>query len=168
MNLFAALRQRRQPATGFGEANTTQEADRHQTFILEPILTPSGLVDVGEDLSEVGDLDLDLALDAEDGFDPVDTDLPDGDDLADEEFDEIPFIENLAVDFQFESGYFTVGESGEVTIDYLFDGGGYEGELAIFSLEGMEGLEPGSEAFIQEAANRALSESELGYIVISD
>jgi hypothetical protein len=61
-----------------------------------------------------------------------------------------------------------VGESGEVTIDYLFDGGGYEGELAIFSLEGMEALEPGSEAFIQTAADRALSNSELGYIVISD
>jgi hypothetical protein len=61
-----------------------------------------------------------------------------------------------------------VGESGEVTIDYLFDGGEYQGELAIFSLEGMEGLVPGSEAFIQTAANRALSESELGYIVISD
>jgi hypothetical protein len=55
-----------------------------------------------------------------------------------------------------------VGESGEVTIDYLFDGGGYEGELAIFSLEGMELLEPGSEAFIQTAADRALSNSETG------
>jgi hypothetical protein len=61
-----------------------------------------------------------------------------------------------------------VGESGEVTIDYLFDGGEYQGELAIFSLEGMEGLEPSSEAFIQKAADRALSDSELGYIVISD
>jgi surface antigen len=84
------------------------------------------------------------------------------------DLEEIPFIENLEIDFQFESGYFTVGESGEVTIDYLFDGGEYQGELAIFSLEGMEDLDPGSEAFIQEAANRALSESELGYIVISD
>ena len=170
MNLFTALRQRRQPAQGFGQLKAAPETSLHQTFILEPILTPSGLVDVGEDLPEVADLefDLDLDTDLEDGFDPVDTDLPDGDDLADADLEEIPFIENLDIEFQFESGYFTVGESGEVTIDYLFDGGGYEGELAIFSLEGMEDLTPGSEAFIQEAANRAVSESELGYIVISD
>jgi hypothetical protein len=170
MNLFAALRQRRQPAQGFGQAKAAPEADLHQTFILEPILTPSGLVDVGEDIPEVADLDLDLDLDTdtEEGFDPVETDPIDGEDLADDNFEEIPFIENLEIDFQFESGYFTVGESGEVTIDYLFDGGEYQGELAIFSLEGMEDLVPGSEEFIQTAANRALSESELGYIVISD
>jgi surface antigen len=170
MNLFAALRQRRQPAQGFGQAKAAPEADLHQTFILEPILTPSGLVDVGEDIPEVADLDLDLDLDTdtEEGFEPVETDPIDGEDLADDNFEEIPFIENLEIDFQFESGYFTVGESGEVTIDYLFDGGEYQGELAIFSLEGMEDLVPGSEEFIQTAANRALSESELGYIVISD
>jgi murein DD-endopeptidase MepM/ murein hydrolase activator NlpD len=170
MNLFAALRQRRQSAKGFGKTNTAYEADLHQTFILEPILTPSGLVDVGEDIPEVADLDIDLGLDAdtEDGFDPVETDPIDEEYLAEANLEEIPFIENLDIDFQFESGYFTVGESGEVTIDYLFDGGEYQGELAIFSLEGMEGLEPGSEAFIQTAADRALSNSELGYIVISD
>lgn len=170
MNLFAALRQRRQPAQGFGQTTAAPETDLHQTFILEPILTPSGLVDVGEDAPEVADLNLDFGDegDFDEGFDLVDTDLPDGDDLSDGELEEISFIDNLAVEFQFESGYFTVGESGEVTIDYLFDGGGYEGELAIFSLEGMEDLAPGSEAFIQEAANRALSESEMGYIVISD
>lgn len=33
----------------------------------------------------------------------------------------------------FETGVFTVGASGEVSIDYLFDGGAYQGELAIFS-----------------------------------
>jgi hypothetical protein len=55
MNLFAALRQRRQPAQGFGQAKAAPEADLHQTFILEPILTPSGLVDVGEDIPEVAD-----------------------------------------------------------------------------------------------------------------
>ncbi|MEQ9551174.1 MAG: DUF4114 domain-containing protein [Coleofasciculus sp. G3-WIS-01] len=38
----------------------------------------------------------------------------------------------------FESGVFTVGQTGEVSVDFLFDGGGYEGELAVFSLEGME------------------------------
>lgn len=49
-----------------------------------------------------------------------------------------------------------------------FDGGGYEGEVAIFSLEGMEEFAPGSEEFIAEAASRSLSNSELGYVVISD
>jgi hypothetical protein len=97
MNLFAALRQRRQPAQGFGQAKAAPEAGSHQTFILEPILTPSGLVDVGEDIPEVADLDLDLDLDAdtEEGFDPVETDPIDGEDLADEDLEEIPFIENL-------------------------------------------------------------------------
>ncbi|MDJ1180223.1 S8 family serine peptidase [Roseofilum sp. BLCC_M91] len=59
-------------------------------------------------------------------------------------------------DFEFDSGVFTVGETGEVEIEYLFDGGKYQGEVAFFSLEGMDNLEPGSEAFIQEAAARAL------------
>ncbi|MDJ1172572.1 S8 family serine peptidase [Roseofilum capinflatum] len=53
-------------------------------------------------------------------------------------------------------------------IDYIFDGGGYKGELAIFSLDGMDEFEPGSEDFIQEAANRSLSSSEQGHVVISD
>ncbi|WP_246259884.1 DUF4114 domain-containing protein [Oxynema aestuarii] len=68
----------------------------------------------------------------------------------------------------FDVGTFTVGESGEVGIDYLFDGGRYQGQVAIVSLSGMEEYEPGSVEFIQEAARRALSESELGHIAIDD
>ena len=68
----------------------------------------------------------------------------------------------------FTSGVFTVGTSGIVSFDYLFDGGGYQGELAIFSLEGMEQFEPSSAAFIQEAASRAASNSELGHVAIAD
>nr|WP_141724508.1 S8 family serine peptidase [Desertifilum tharense] len=71
-------------------------------------------------------------------------------------------------EFTFDSGVFTIGESGVVGIDFLFDGGAYKGELGMFSLEGMTEFEPGSEAFIQEAARRALSQSELGHVVISD
>ncbi|MBD2324002.1 MULTISPECIES: DUF4114 domain-containing protein [unclassified Desertifilum] len=71
-------------------------------------------------------------------------------------------------EFTFDSGVFTIGESGVVGIDFLFDGGAYKGELGMFSLEGMNEFEPGSEAFIQEAARRALSQSELGHVVISD
>lgn len=67
-----------------------------------------------------------------------------------------------------EPGVFTVGETGEVTIDFLTDSGSYAGEVAIFSLQGMDGLTRGSVDFIQEAARRALSNSELGYVAISD
>jgi len=66
----------------------------------------------------------------------------------------------------FNSGKFVVGETGEVSIDYLFDGGWYQGELGIFSLDGLE--EKSYEGFVKEAANRALSNSELGYIAIRD
>jgi len=65
-------------------------------------------------------------------------------------------------------GVFQVGASGQVSADYLFDGGYYQGELAIFSLSGMETLIPGSEAFILEASRRALTNSTLGHVVIRD
>ncbi len=68
----------------------------------------------------------------------------------------------------FDSGIFQVEESGEVSVDFLYDGGSYKGELAIFSLEGMENYEPGSLEFMQEAARRSLSQSTLGHVVISD
>jgi hypothetical protein len=44
----------------------------------------------------------------------------------------------------------------------------YTGQLAIVSLKGMEKFVLGSEAFIKEAASRALSNSTNGYIAISD
>jgi PKD repeat protein len=65
-------------------------------------------------------------------------------------------------------GVFTVGESGQISIDYLFDGGDYQAQMSIFSLDGMENLEVGSIEFIKEAASRATSNSELGYVVIED
>jgi subtilisin family serine protease/surface antigen len=85
--------------------------------------------------------------------------------IADEE--EISSTEPLQ-SYEFTSGVFTVGDTGEVTIDFLFDGGGYRGELGIFSLDGMSDFKIGSEEFIQEAAERVLSNSVLGYVVISD
>ncbi|MBD1938468.1 proprotein convertase P-domain-containing protein [Microcoleus sp. FACHB-68] len=79
---------------------------------------------------------------------------------------------NLTVDpltgLSVESGFFTVGESGQVGIDFLFDGGSYEGEIAIFSLKGMAAYNAGSPNFIKEAARRALSDSVEGHIVIDD
>jgi Domain of unknown function (DUF4114)/Subtilase family/Calx-beta domain len=69
----------------------------------------------------------------------------------------------------FNYGAFTVGETGKVSFDYLFDGGGYKGELAIFSLTGMDRwLQADSNFFAKEAALRALSDTDLGHVVISD
>ncbi len=67
-----------------------------------------------------------------------------------------------------ESGFFTVGQTGQVGVDYLTDGGWYQGELAIFSLTGIESFSPGSQAFIKEAARRSLSNSTEGYVAIAD
>ncbi|MGE5655863.1 MAG: S8 family serine peptidase [Actinomycetota bacterium] len=65
-------------------------------------------------------------------------------------------------------GTFRVGETGEVSVNFLFDGGAFQGELAFFSLEGMEKFKPGSEEFMREAVRRSLSNSPLGHVVISD
>ena len=74
----------------------------------------------------------------------------------------------ISPSFSFNTGVFKVDETGTVGIDYLFDGGGYEGELGIFSLDGMEELAQNSDAFITEAARRSVSNSNLGYVVIND
>ena len=66
------------------------------------------------------------------------------------------------------SGVFTVNSTGQVGIDYLFDGGGYQGELAIFSLEGLDQHDWKLADLIQETARRALSDSVLGYVAIAD
>ncbi len=67
-----------------------------------------------------------------------------------------------------EAGFFTTDQKGEVGFDLLHDGGRYKGEVAIFSLDGMEKFTPASKEFIKEAAKRALSDSVLGHIVISE
>jgi len=66
----------------------------------------------------------------------------------------------------FEKGIFIAGDDGVVEMDWLYDGGGYQGELGIFSLSGMEFLE--GEVFVREAVTRAMSNSRKGYIVYSD
>lgn len=63
-------------------------------------------------------------------------------------------------------GAFTVGDSGLVSVDFLFDGGEYTGELAIFSLVGMGNLTVAD--FAEEAARRAISGTSQGQIVIAD
>ena len=64
-------------------------------------------------------------------------------------------------------GTFTVAAEGQVTVEFLVDSGAYQGQLAVFSLDGLEELTLGSTEFIQEAARRALSNSD-GYVVIND
>ncbi|MBD1903891.1 S8 family serine peptidase [Trichocoleus sp. DQ-A3] len=142
--------------------------------------------DTDGDTDAIADVDLpDIDADTDATDASVDVDLLDTDATGADADTEIPDDGIEAVDFvyndannpvtdviqpspPFNSGVFTVGETGEVSIDFLFDGGQYQGELAVFSLDGMDGFEPGSEAFIKEAASRALSNSELGHIVIAD
>jgi subtilisin-like proprotein convertase family protein len=81
---------------------------------------------------------------------------------------ELGITEEVISQPKFDSGYFIVGETGEIEIDYLFDGGKYKGELGIFSLDRMDEYDPDTEDFIAEAARRSNSNSELGHIVISD
>jgi hypothetical protein len=68
----------------------------------------------------------------------------------------------------FEAGVFTVKDEGVIQVDWLYDGGMYKGELGIFSLNGMEAFEPGSEAFVTEAVRRVRSDSVEGHIILSD
>ncbi len=68
----------------------------------------------------------------------------------------------------FETGTFIVDSTGEVEVDFLFDGGWFRGELAIFSLDGMEVFEPGSTEFMLEAARRAVTDSTQGRVVVQD
>jgi len=67
-----------------------------------------------------------------------------------------------------EYGYFITDKNGKAGFEFVHDGGRYQGEVAIFILDGMEKYIPGSQAFIKEAARRALSDSVSGHIVISD
>ncbi|AFY83838.1 DUF4114 domain-containing protein [Oscillatoria acuminata] len=90
------------------------------------------------------------------------------DDSETEENDLVANAELSNLKPQFESGTFRVGETGEVEVDFLFDGGAYKGEVAIVSLSGMEGLDPTSQEFFLESISRAASNSELGYIIIND
>ncbi len=68
----------------------------------------------------------------------------------------------------FVKGLFTVGSDGIVSMDWLYDGGAYRGELGIFEVSGMENLITDLKEFIAEAVRRVMSDSEQGYLVLSD
>ncbi len=96
---------------------------------------------------------------------------PDGDgysNLEEYKADTDPSDADSKPESPFEAGVFKVGADGVVQTDWLYDGGAYKGELGIFSLKGMEALEPGSGEFIAEAVRRVLSDSEEGHLVLSD
>ncbi len=71
-------------------------------------------------------------------------------------------------EFSFDNGVVVAYEEGNVCIDWLYDGGAYKGEMGIFILTGMEKLTSGSKEFNAEAVRRVLSNSQEGYLVISD
>ncbi|MCC3464164.1 MAG: DUF4114 domain-containing protein [Microcoleus sp. PH2017_11_PCY_U_A] len=66
-----------------------------------------------------------------------------------------------------DAGFF-VSQKSEVGFDFLNDGGRYQGEIAIFSLDGMERFASDYKEFMKEAARRSLSNSVLGHITISE
>jgi nucleoid-associated protein YgaU len=180
MHLFKAFTNSSSKAT---QAASDAHTDHQQPLVLEPILTPSGLpldMDIENDEISTDRVELfifdaaDSDLDQPSGSDPLESKgdvLGEAAPLSGEEGDWIApgFLDPEVIGF--ESGMFIVGNTGEVTIDYLFDGGGYKGELAIFSLDGMD--LPGTDDFVQEdftreAARRALSNSDQGHIAIRD
>ncbi|RLC13413.1 MAG: hypothetical protein DRI57_16275, partial [Deltaproteobacteria bacterium] len=57
----------------------------------------------------------------------------------------------------FKAGEFTVGSGGAVTVDWLYDGGGYMSDLCFFSTKDMETYRSDPLAFAKEAARRCLS-----------
>jgi|GEM_PF-1334327 len=67
-----------------------------------------------------------------------------------------------------DDGYLTVDSTGEIEVDFLFDGGWFKGDLGIFSLDGMDAYQPSTLEFIQEAATRAISNSTDGHVLLDD
>jgi len=112
--------------------------------------------------------DEDVTANTENGDSELSEDEEQGEQQDDRETDNL--LEGIK-GINFETGTFVVGESGEIGIDFLFDGGAFKGELGIFSLENLSidlESEESTIAFIRESADRALSSSELGHVVISD
>ncbi|MDX1921369.1 MAG: hypothetical protein SFU25_11635 [Candidatus Caenarcaniphilales bacterium] len=66
------------------------------------------------------------------------------------------------------AGIFRVAGNGKVEADYLLDRGSYKGEVAAFSLKGMEYLDKNSDQFKREAVRRAKSNSKEGRVIVSD
>lgn len=131
------------------------------------IATEEDLIDTvaDEDLT-VDDTDSDTSNTSE----PVEQAIADEVEVV---VDPIPEIEPLPVLELTHTtpGLFTVGSDGTIRIDYNYDRGKFESEVAIVSTAGLENFLPTDGDFSQfnaEVSRRALSDSELGHIVIAD
>ncbi len=121
--------------------------------------------DVTDTIDDASDSDTDLGSDADTD---TETDIEDEDEseLIDELLETLGFTFDLSA---INNGLFTVGAEGQVGVDFLLDGGDYKGQLAFFSLDGLDGQEFESfDAFVAEAVDRASSNSERGHLVIDD
>ncbi|MCC5898834.1 MAG: S8 family serine peptidase, partial [Phormidium sp. BM_Day4_Bin.17] len=146
-----------------GDEEISDELDESEESESE---TDDDISDEGDD-EEAGEAEADD--DGEDNEDesedPLDDEEDGEDEEEDEDDDELPFSFSV---LDFDRGVFRVGDSGEVGVDFLFDGGAYQGEVAFFSLAGLEEMEfETTEQFIAEAAKRAASGSAQGHTVIS-
>ena len=74
--------------------------------------------------------------------------------------------QSIAVEYSGPGVFTTTG--GTVQVEFLFDGGQASGELGIYSLTGMDAFAPGSAAYKQEAARRALNNGAQGAQMFSD
>ncbi|MEM9272229.1 MAG: cellulase family glycosylhydrolase [Cyanobacteria bacterium P01_F01_bin.143] len=83
-----------------------------------------------------------------------------------EDLEQLPDYDHTPLELT--EGVFEVDATGNIQIDFLYDGAAAEGELAIFNLAGMENYIPGTQEFIYQAALRAVSNSEQGYIILQD
>ena len=192
MNVFQFGKHR---AKTKGFKPSASEFSSFASFMLEPILTPTAGIDGGDDVPDLAVFRPDdhglhphdfsevplVSSDESDSFNSHSVINHSGDlvqqialtDTAKQPSDLVTSHLPDVPDFtfpspQFESGFFTVGATGQVSVDFVFDGGAYQGQLAIFSLDGMDHFQLGSEDFIREVAHRALSHSDLGHMVIDD
>ncbi len=116
-------------------------------------------------------MEADLAVVA-DPVDPMDAEaVSDTVEIAESDTDPEALLQPISLpepEPLFKSGIFTVGNSGTVAIDVLWDGGQYQGQAGIFSLSGLETYELGSADFIAEVARRVTSNSVLGHLIWDD
>ncbi|MDY7012365.1 MAG: Ig-like domain-containing protein, partial [Cyanobacteriota bacterium] len=151
-------------------ADNASQKPKIQAFALEKLRTPSGLFDGLEELSPLeSQFDLNGDLEGVENLLEIASVDPDGDVFPDEA---IPLASTIEPESVFEEGVFTVGNSGQIEVEFLYDGGGYKGELALFSLDGLEELDfedpEDYQSFLLEASTRTLSDSPNGRILISD
>jgi hypothetical protein len=77
-----------------------------------------------------------------------------------------------ALSHGFQGGFWGVGETGVVTSSYVYDGAGYNGQLGLFSLAGMDSdtydltTAAGLEAFLREAVRRVLAGGSEGQVMV--